>query len=92
MPTPHIFDFDPSNLADFNAARLNRALTEHPAIMLNHLRIATALSGWADRLEEDETGFGQKHDEGYVSALREVTAHLRQGDYLPDGPMLQEGA
>lgn len=31
-----------------------------------------------------------KYDEGYVQALREVAAHLRQGDYLPGAVIFEE--
>lgn len=91
MPTPHILDFDDSELADFDPARLNQALTDHPAVMLNHLRIAVSLDDWASNLERDETNLDEDFERGFVKALREVAAHLRQSDYVPGGAMLQGG-
>ena len=88
MPTPEIFDFDTESLDDYNEDRINAALSEHPAILVNHLHIAAHLSAWATRLDEDT--LNPEKDSGFSSALREIAAHLRQADYVPGGPMLEE--
>ncbi|WP_299517987.1 hypothetical protein [uncultured Serinicoccus sp.] len=71
---------------------MNRALIEQPQLIVNHLHIAKALDGWATRMEENatEAGSDEQFDKGYAKALREVSAHLRQCDYLPGGAMIEE--
>lgn len=89
MPTPKIFDFDPERLADYDSNRIDQLLAEHPATYADHLAIALHISGWAERMEqraiEKDTG---EFDRGYAKALREVAAHLRQGDYAPSGAFM----
>ena len=88
MPTPDLFDFDTERLADYDPARVREALREHPAVYVNHLQVAQWIQGWAERLEE---GSNQIHDHTqFAKALREVSAHLRQADLVPDGPLLKE--
>lgn len=82
MPTPDIFDFDTDELAAYNDAHIDAALKSEPTLYLNHLRIAKHIDGWVESLEADDD------DPEYVKALRTVAAHLRQGDYLPDGVLL----
>lgn len=92
MPTPNIFNFDIDRLASYDADDIDRILVEQPALYINHLRIARSIQGWASRLESG--GYGNRGDNdfqrGYAKALREVAAHLRQGDYVEGGPMIIE--
>lgn len=81
MPTPDIFDFDTDSLARFDDARMNTALTSEPVTYLNHLRIAKWLDGVATDREADD-------DTDYARALREIAAHLRQGDLLDSGILI----
>ncbi|WP_255790624.1 hypothetical protein [Mycobacteroides abscessus] len=87
MPTPDIFDFDPEHLAVYDQDVIDKILIEQPALYLNHLRIARSIRGWASRLNESNTG-DKDFQRGYVRALREVAAHLRQGDYVEGGQMI----
>ena len=89
MPTPDLFDFDTNRLADYDPARVRRALREHPAVYVSHLQVAQWIEGWAERLEERSAS--ELHDHrGSGQALREVAAHLRQADLVPGGPLLKE--
>jgi hypothetical protein len=94
VPTPEIFDFDVERLADYNPARIDQVLDEHPALYINHLTVADHIAGWAERMvpliEEDMATDGSEFNRGYAKALREVAAHLRQGDYVPSGAFMQE--
>lgn len=91
MPTPMIFDFDTENLADYDEKRMEVALAEHPALIVNHLHIAAQLEAWAGRLLEDRViPRNEQSNTGFAAGLREVAAHLRQADYLPGGAMLEE--
>ena len=85
-----LLDFDSERLADFDPARAEQQLRDHPHIFRNHLRIGRWVQQWADRLEESPPGGDVGFDAGYVQALREVAAHLRQGDLLPDEVLLAE--
>lgn len=91
MPIPDQLDFDSERLAMYEEGRVREALTEHPSLYINHLEIAQHLSGWAERLEEDaRPALDPEFTKGYVEALREVAAHLRQADYAPGGGFLRE--
>ena len=87
MPTPNVFDFEDSNLASYDPKKIDEVLIEQPALYTNHLRIARSIAGWADRLE---SGRYTEFQKGYVKALREVAAHLRQADYVEGGAMIVE--
>lgn len=57
-----------------------------------HQTIAAYLCGWADDLSEESAGRTAPADErdfilGYQRALRDLAAHLRDGDVMPDGPL-----
>lgn len=88
MPTPDIFDFEPTSGYDQDA--VDRLLVEQPALYLNHLRVALALSQWSSRMAEHGGGLSEDYRRGYAQALREVAAHLRQGDYVEDGEMIRQ--
>ncbi|KAB7761769.1 hypothetical protein [Mycolicibacterium mucogenicum] len=88
MPTPDIFDFDAEQLACYDQDRIDTILVEQPALYVNHLRIARSLRGWASRMKRDTPSIGDEFRKGYVQALREVAAHLRQGDYVEGGEMI----
>jgi hypothetical protein len=85
MFTPDIFDFDTEQLQNWDEGRTRKALEDHPALYINHLTIARRASGSADKLADNSTG--GEFDKGFAAALREVTAHLRQSDFLPGGDL-----
>lgn len=85
MPIPDIFDFDADRLASYDQADIDEILVEQPALYINHLRIARSIAGWASRLQTghySNSGELDAFQKGYIQALREVAAHLRQGDYV----------
>lgn len=88
MPTPDIFDFDSERLASYDQAGIDKIMVEQPALYINHLRIARSIAGWASRLEERNEAANDDYQRGYVQALREIAAHLRQGDYVEGGSMI----
>ena len=46
---------------------------------------------WAERLERPSLAIIEpEQNEGFVKALREVAAHLRQGEYLPRGTLYED--
>lgn len=50
-------------------------------IAQNHALLAAHLDRWAGRVENPHSD----QMVGFVDALRDVAAHLRQGDYTPEG-------
>ncbi|MFE1731693.1 hypothetical protein ACFW6X_16250 [Streptomyces bacillaris] len=83
--------FDKSAHEDWDEERAQEALnSEDGKLYRNHLHIAMHLSQWAER--ETERTKGDDTDElrttGFVHALEEVAAHLRQADYLPGSDFL----
>ena len=87
MPTPDLFDFDTYRLANYDPARIRRALREHSAIYVNHLQVAQWIEQWGEGLGERSGSYDQSE---VVEALHEVIAHLRQADLVPGGPLLSE--
>jgi hypothetical protein len=90
MPAPNVFDFDENNLATYDPDKIDEVLIEQPALYVNHLRIARSIAGWADRLESSAAAVSEEFRNGYVKALREIAAHLRQADYVEGGAMIVE--
>ena len=91
MPTPNIFDFDDKDLVNYEPEEIDKVLIEQPALYINHLRIARSVDKWAGRLESSpEAGFSEEYQKGYVRALREIAAHLRQADYVEGGVLIVE--
>lgn len=92
MPTPDIFNFDPDCLIGYDRVLIDRVLIEQPELYLNHLRVAQHITAWADRDEQrhPSTSDDDRYQKGYVEALREIAAKLRQADYVVGGVMLRE--
>jgi hypothetical protein len=86
-----LFDFDHGRLADFNADEARKRLAEDDGSYRAQLVAARWIEGWRQRAAEDEMPT-QSEDwrNGFDSALREVTAHLRQGDLIPGGILYDE--
>jgi hypothetical protein len=87
MPTPHIFDFDETLLANYQPEKIDKLLIEQPTVYVNHLRIAHNLDAQAERLKSGTfskpEGFeNDEYQKGYAQALRGIAAHLRQGNYV----------
>ncbi|MDT0409945.1 MULTISPECIES: hypothetical protein [Streptomyces] len=86
-----LLDFDKDRLADWNPERAQEALRgDDAAIYRNHLAIAQWIDGWAERLEEDSPLASEAaYQNGYINGIREIAAHLRQTDLLPEGVLLE---
>lgn len=86
-----LFDFDQGRLAHFDLESAEGKLAEHGNAFRAQLVAARWIEGWRERMQEDE-GSLQSEDwrDGFDSALREVAAHLRQGDLIPGGVLHDE--
>jgi hypothetical protein len=86
-----LLGFDESLLAHYERGQAIEALERHGDAFRYQLVAARWTEEWADRLENDPAfAVANEYQSGYVRALRDVTAHLRQGDFLP-GAMIYEG-
>jgi len=83
-----LLDFDAGMYASYDEAQARETLAgEHADAYRAQLVAARWVEGWRQRtLAEDPAG-GRSVDwvRGWDDALREVVAHLRQGDLIPGG-------
>lgn len=93
MPDPsdeELLDFDSSMMANWDEERARALLAEQHDLYRNHLIVARWIWGWAERTLEDEDLGPKAQRESYTLALREVAAHLRQGDLVPGGVIYED--
>lgn len=82
-PDDELLDFDTGTLEDWDEERARAALDgRHGELYRNHLLIALKLDQWA-RAEGERTDTDARHRAGYVQALHDMAAFLRQTYYLP---------
>lgn len=85
-----LLDFDTRILAHWDEARVEQALRETPELYRNHLVIARWLDDWIEGLEDQADHTDDRVNDGFIAALREVRAHLRQADLVPAGILYEE--
>src|SRR5687767_4259964 len=88
-----LFDFDHNRLADFDIKRARALLQERGDVYRAQLVAARWIDGWRQGMTDDPglTGLrGEEYSEGFDQALREIAAHLRQGDLIPGGILHDE--
>ncbi|KMS80408.1 hypothetical protein ACH49_07685 [Streptomyces leeuwenhoekii] len=86
QPDEDWLDFDTSALEDWDDERARTALHGvHGPLYRNHLRIAAELDQWA-AAEARRTDADAGYKAGYVQALEDMAAFLRQTYFLPEGP------
>lgn len=89
-----LLDFDASRIAHFDREEARRTLSgEHAEVYRAQLVVAR----WIDQWREGVTGDaflarerGPEWMKGFEEALREVAAHLRQGDFVPGGTLYED--
>jgi len=84
-----LLDFDTSSLAGYQSERLEDALKTQGDVFRAQLGAAVWIDGWRRRFS-DRSLTERTFEEGVDFALREVVAHLRMGDLLPDGVLIRE--
>lgn len=88
-----LLNFDHATIQHFDLGEAQDILEdEHADIYRAQLVTAHWLDGWAERLSEGDSLDDPKFDEGFTKALREVAAHLRQGDLIPGGVIFEDVA
>jgi hypothetical protein len=84
-----LLDFDAGQYASYDEGKARDTLTgRHGDAYRAQLVAARWIEGWRQRtLAEDPVAAGRAEDwvRGWDDALREVVAHLRQGDLIPGG-------
>ncbi|WP_149264373.1 hypothetical protein [Actinomadura sp. K4S16] len=95
MPAPsdeNLLDFDTNRLANWDEQHARRLLAGDDAVLYrNHLAIAKWIDGWAETLGKDNDEDPDSYSAGFEKGVREIAAHLRQGDYVPGGAFMLEG-
>ena len=95
LPDEDLLDFDIKRLGGLKRSPRS-LLEEHGDAYRLQLMSARWIEHWAIGLEESENspttleGQGQRYYEGMMEALREIAAHLRQGDFLPGGVLYED--
>lgn len=79
-----LLNFDHSTIPMFDPVRAEQLLYEHRDAYRPQLVAARFLTDWADRGHE-EHGRDERWAAGWDFAMRDIAAHLRQGDFLPGG-------
>jgi len=89
-----LFDFDHDRLAHFDLDEAKQRFREQPEAYRAQLVMARWLDGWLERMVDYSQGTTQEHpevwQEGFEYAVREMGAHLRQGDFLPGGVLYND--
>jgi hypothetical protein len=89
-----LLNFDASGLAMADAGDARRLLREHGDVFRAQLVAARWLEGYRGRRLADssitQTAGWEHHEAGWDEAMRDVIAHLRQGDFLPGGTLYED--
>jgi hypothetical protein len=85
-----LLDFDASTLAMADAGDARRLLREHGDVFRAQLVAARWLEGYRQRRKDQWSPDRERFEEGVDETLRDITAHLRQGDFLPGGRLYED--
>ena len=81
-----LLDFDAGMYASYDDAKARDALAgENADAYRAQLVAARWIEGWRQRTLAEEPAGPEDWVKGWDEALREVVAHLRQGDLIPGG-------
>jgi hypothetical protein len=84
-----LLTFDEKRLPRYNRAKAQRDLKKHGNAFRYQLVMARQLEQWAemDAVAAKSPTSDKTWLAGHAAALRDVAVRLRQGDYLPGGPL-----
>ena len=86
-----LLDFDEARLANYDPVKAERSLAEHGDAFRYQLVAARWIEQWATELEKPGPDRPtDRYFDGMAYSLRDVAAHLRQGDYLPGGEQYED--
>jgi hypothetical protein len=86
-----LLDFDEDRLQHYSAGAGGRLLAEHGDVYRAQLVAARWIDSWREGLREAPVSSDSDETrKGIDYALREVAAHLRQGDLAPGGVLYDE--
>ena len=84
-------------LLDFDMKRLGgmrrvprQILEEHGDVYRAQLVMARWLDGYRERRAEHRSSRDEAFEDGAEDTLRDIAAHLRQGDFLPGGRLYED--
>ncbi|HEY8776545.1 MAG TPA: hypothetical protein VIM33_08730 [Gaiellaceae bacterium] len=86
-----LLDFDLKRLGGFKNSP-HSLLVEHGDVYRTQLVVARWLDGYRERRVEPSitTDPNDRFEEGVGETLRDIAAHLRQGDFLPGGTLYED--
>lgn len=87
-----LLDFDASRLASFDLADARQTLEEQGEVFRAQLVAARWIDYWAKGVLGGAVPPGNSSEwkAGFEYAMREIAAHLRQGDLVPGGTLYEE--
>ncbi len=87
-----LLDFDYGRLAgQWTAKDARQALERYGEVYRGQLVAAHFAERWCNAvLADDGIMLSEDRRAGFEHALRDMAAHLRQGDFLPDGVLYRE--
>lgn len=86
-----LLDFDYGRLAgDWSRQDGERALAEHGEVCRAQLIAAHFAERWCEDVLADPGLMGAEELRTFEHGLRDMAAHLRQGDFLPEGILYRE--
>jgi hypothetical protein len=89
LTDPELLDFNAALMADYDEERAHENLERYGDVFRYQLLMALDISQWAESLADPRGPTRNAMDArqmlGWVDALQNVAACLRQGDYLPGG-------
>jgi hypothetical protein len=81
-----LLNFDKSELADWRPDKAAETLAGPDAdIYRNHLHIALFMDRWEERLKQQDVASSREFHEGYIKAVQDIGAYLRQMYLMPGG-------
>lgn len=83
-----LLEFDRARVAHLDEDAIRSLLVEQPQLFRDHLAIAKWIDHWSERMEADPS-LSDEYHEGFVAGIREIAKHLRLGDLVPGGSLMQ---
>ena len=88
-----LLNFDATKLGLADAGDARRLLREHGDVFRAQLVAARWIDGYRERRAKDSVsriGSDSRFEAGAEDTLRDIAAHLRQGDFLPGGRLYKD--
>jgi hypothetical protein len=89
-----LFDFNAALMEDYDDEKAHADLEEYGDAFRFQLVAALHMDAWVERLQDPDSRASRGMDEievrGWITALKNLAAFLRQGYYLPGGSFFEQ--